>query len=332
MRFTWIAILLLMLSACARKTDRFTVTEFNHPVEVSIHRFDLDFITMDTNNVEMELEKLEAKYPDFYPVFMAEALRLFDEDRAAHASLIRDFLLDNDFKQVHKDLKKILADVTTTERRLSTGFSYLQHYFPEITIPEIYFFVSGFNHQFLLHPEMMGVGSDLYLGSDYPHYPYITYDYLLGKMRKELLAVDVMTSLLHRNFNFNSDINLLNTMLYEGKIMYLLSIFMPDLPDADLIGYSADQLNWCKKYEKQSWSVILENKHLYSTDYMTINKFINDAPFTSPVSQEAPGRLGVWIGWQIVRNFMQNNQDIGLEDLMKLDNYQFILEKSLYRP
>ena len=59
---------------------------------------------------------------------------------------------------------------------------------------------------------------------------------------------------------------------------------------------------------------------------------MNDAPFTAPVSQDSPGRLGTWLGWQIVDSYMKKNQNIGLKNLMDENNYQKILEESGFKP
>jgi uncharacterized protein YjaZ len=59
---------------------------------------------------------------------------------------------------------------------------------------------------------------------------------------------------------------------------------------------------------------------------------MNDAPFTAPVSQDSPGRLGTWLGWQIVESYMSKNPKATLTDLMKINNYQKMLEASGYRP
>jgi hypothetical protein len=131
----------------------------------------------------------------------------------------------------------------------------------------------------------------------------------------------------------NSNENrLLDNIVYRGKVMYLLSVFMPNEKPEILIGYSPDQWSWCKKYEKSVWTSIIDQKHLFSTDLMLINKYMNDAPFTSTVSQESPGRLGTFIGWQIVKSYMDKNNKIGLKDLMNEADSQKLLENSGYRP
>jgi len=130
----------------------------------------------------------------------------------------------------------------------------------------------------------------------------------------------------------SSEYRLLDNMLFRGKVMYLLSVFMPNEKPEDIMGYSDEQWKWTKKNEKEIWATIIDQKHLFSTDLQLIRKYMNDAPFTAPVSQESPGRLGTWIGWQIVESYMNRNTKVSLTDLMKDSNYQKILEESGYRP
>ena len=58
------------------------------------------------------------------------------------------------------------------------------------------------------------------------------------------------------------------------------------------------------------------------------------APFSKfylEIDNETPGRIGQWIGWQIVRAYVQNNPDISATQLLKTD-YKTIFEKSKYKP
>ncbi|MDD2284639.1 MAG: hypothetical protein PHQ11_04485 [Paludibacter sp.] len=321
----------LLLVACQPK-NRFHIGSFEHPVEVKINRFDLDFIALDTTDVASGLIALENKYPAFFLPFLSDVLMMQVTDTVENASQIKTFLQDTTFHHVHQQVKTIFEDIKSVEEQFSMAFSYLRYYFADMELPKVYFFVSGFNQQFLLSDSILGIGSDLYLGADFPLYKDITYEYLLPSMRKEMLVPDALNTLLHQKFPFKCEVNLLNTMIYEGKIRYLLEVLMPDANAELIMGYSKAETGWCKQYEKTIWTSILEQKHLYSTDYMLINQYINPAPFTSPVSNESPGRLGTWVGYQIVAKYMQNNKDVSLPELMQNENYQALLEQSLYRP
>jgi uncharacterized protein YjaZ len=59
---------------------------------------------------------------------------------------------------------------------------------------------------------------------------------------------------------------------------------------------------------------------------------MNDGPFTAEVTQDSPGRLGVWVGWRIVDSYMRNNKDVTLCELMNENDAQKILEQSYYKP
>ena len=327
--FTFVFIILL--SGCHQKS-RFHITTFENPVEVKINRFDLDFIALDTTDLINGLKRLEQKYPAFYPVFLSDILMMNPDDTLDNANQIRDFLKDSAFIKVHQDVKKVFANTDTIESRLSTAYSYVTHYFPGIQLPEVYFFVSGFNNQYLINKSIIGIGSDLYLGATYPIYKDLAYEYLIPDMRKEMVATDVLSTILHNEFSFIGDINLLNAMIYEGKMLYLLTVILPEETPENITGFSKEALNWCKQYEKDIWEKMIENKQLFSTDQLLINQYINNAPFTSPVSQDSPGRIGRWVGWQIVQSYMQNNKETGLRDLMNTESAQFILEQSKYRP
>jgi uncharacterized protein YjaZ len=57
------------------------------------------------------------------------------------------------------------------------------------------------------------------------------------------------------------------------------------------------------------------------------------APFSKfylEIDNESPGRVGQWIGWQIVRSFMQNNK-VSMQEMIKMDAKE-LFEKSKYKP
>jgi hypothetical protein len=91
-------------------------------------------------------------------------------------------------------------------------------------------------------------------------------------------------------------------------------------------------MKWCEQNEKQLWTYFIENKMLFITDSFVINKYINDAPFTSGFSQESPGRAVVWLGYRIISSYVKNNKNITLQQLMERRDYQNIFNKSRYRP
>nr|HRM13383.1 gliding motility lipoprotein GldB [Flavobacterium sp.] len=64
-----------------------------------------------------------------------------------------------------------------------------------------------------------------------------------------------------------------------------------------------------------------------------VTRFINPAPFSKfylEIDNESPGQVGAWIGWQMVRSYMENNK-VPVADLLKTDAKE-IFSKSKYKP
>jgi len=330
--FLPLIVLFAVLNSCT-KSNRFEIDTNKNRVEVKIHRFDKDLLSLNTSNMKPGLKVLYKNYSDFLPTFTIEVLDTMATDTNAVQNLFGKFLTDTTFSKINQKALQTFSDVRDIEKQVSDAYTYIHHYFPEVQLPEIYFFVSGFNRSIMMNKKFIGMGTDFYLGSDYPAYKSLTYEYLVKNMRRECLATDLVSATLFRMFVMNSSqYRLLDNMLFRGKVMYLMSVFMPEEKPERIMGYSLAELKWCQTNEKQIWGAIIDQKHLFSTDVLLIKKYMNDAPFTSPISQDSPGRLGTWMGLQIVKSYMNKNTNVSLTDLMKDNNYQKMLEDSGYRP
>ena len=127
---------------------------------------------------------------------------------------------------------------------------------------------------------------------------------------------------------------LLDDMIYFGKQLYFKDKMIPFVSDEVKIGYSKEQLEFAQANEGQIWSNFIENEYLFSTDSSLPGRFIADAPFSKfylQLDSESPGRLGRYIGWQIVRAYMNNNNDVTFLEMMKKDATE-IFNKSNYKP
>jgi uncharacterized protein YjaZ len=121
-------------------------------------------------------------------------------------------------------------------------------------------------------------------------------------------------------------------MIYRGKLAYLTSLLLQSDPDELIVGYTKEQLQWCKQYEKDMWGSLIESKHLFSNESIWRMKYLEEAPFTQPFTQKSPGRAGVYIGWRIVESYMENNPKVTPLELVQNTDAQQILEQSGYNP
>lgn len=306
------------------------------PVEVEIVRFDSAQLAVRPDSVKVDIQQLYADYEEFMPMFVEGILRIPTEDTAYLCEMYAQFLTDTvmGFSQTNALAQEKFANVDSLQEALNMGFSRLHYLFPDWEIPmTVYLFVSGFNSSVVYNENLMGVGVDMYLGSDYPYYNQLVYNYQKHTMRKECVAGDLLNLYLAYNISYNSKYNrLLEQMIFRGKQLFLLSELLPDEPEWEVIGYTKEQWQWCERYERAIWNRIMSKRDLFKTESMLLNSYMNDGPFTSEISQESPGRLGLWVGWRIVDSYMRNNEHVTIQELMSDGDAQKILEQSFYKP
>ena len=125
----------------------------------------------------------------------------------------------------------------------------------------------------------------------------------------------------------------LDEMIYFGKQLYLKDLWIPFKSNSEKIGYSVSEYEWSEDNEFYIWQYFVENELLYQTDRKLLGRFIVAAPFSRfnlELDSESPGRLGQYIGWQIVKSYMNNNSTSVLE-MLQMDP-QEIFNNAKFKP
>ena len=333
MRKSILSILAVLLCACQGGREYFPKNL--ETIEVKVVRFDSALLNVCPDCVEVDIKQLYEEYKEFMPIYVEDVLGLDSEDTTEFSKLYANFLTDTTmgFAQTNEEVKKQFADIKNIQEELNQGFTKIHYLYPELEIPKIYLLVSGFNASIFAYDDIIAVGADMYLGADYEYYNQVVYNYQKVSMDKKFLAGDVLNYYISLKIPYTSKYNrLLEQMLFRGKQMYLLEQLLPNSPKCEVIGYTKEHWNWCVKWEKEIWNRIMDKRDLFKTESMVITSYLNDGPFTSEISQESPGRLGIWVGWRIIDSYMRHNEEVTLQELMKDGDAQKILEKSFYKP
>ena len=347
-KYLYLIIAVAVLSACKKQREYFPRDLDLSATRVEIVRYDSALLSlMDRQVGAEEVAELYLLDPDFTRFYAENIIGIPAADTLAFAEALTEFLSDTvyGFKDTNMRAKSLFANTDTLQTELNAAFSRLSYLYPTLPTARIMFFISGFNASLLFWKEltnsyllpdsacMIAIGVDMYLGADWPFYNRVVYNYQKINMRKECIPIDVVTAYLFRNIGFESKKSrLIDNMIYRGKIMYLTSVLFPETEDYEIMGYTKEQMQWCKRNEKYIWRMMMDKHDLFKTETLVLTSYLNDGPFTSEISQEAPARLGTWIGWQIAKSYMENNPQVSLEQLISNNDAQQILENSNYRP
>lgn len=325
--------LLIILFTCIQmvscKRNRLKVKLSGKEASLKVVRFDRLLFEN-----ESDFNSLRSQYPRFCDLFTYKIINIGGRQDENFDTLMNLFLCDTMILNVRKMVEEQFSDFTVLERKLNRAFSYYRYHFPAKELPEIYTYISGFNQSVVTDENLIGIGLDKYLGRDCSYYNLLEVPrYKVLKMYKERIPSDVMYALAITEFDKKGDdSNLLSQMIYEGKLMYFVDAMLPETPDTVKFGYTMDQLKWCRKNEGRMWESLINSKMLYSNKRMDVIRYTGDAPSTTGFPPESPGRTGVWIGWQIVRKYMESYPDVTLPQLMNNPDYQGILNLSGYYP
>ncbi|NJM14615.1 MAG: hypothetical protein HC896_03850 [Bacteroidales bacterium] len=284
--------------------------------------------------MESNIALLRDRYGRFLDLYSLQIINIGLPGNPAYADYLTKFVTDYAINQVKNDVEGRFDNFDVYQNRLEMAFRHYKFYFPEKNIPHIITYISGFNHSMAVDSGFVGIGLDKYMGAHYGYYTKLGIEaYARFNMHADKIASDCMKAWAATAWPYGkSTDNLIDQMIYNGKIAYFTKCMLPNEPDSLIMGFTADEMKFCRNNEEKMWIYLIENKLLFSTDMLTISKFINDAPFTKGFSTESPGRAAIWIGWRIVESYMHRNKGTSLQTLMDNQHYQQILAASDYHP
>lgn len=266
---------------------------------------------------------LQKKYPFLFPIQFPD-------------SIWKNQKNDENSRELYEKSKKVFKDFEEEKQILNNLFKHIKYYKPDFLPPKTFTLITNLDEEYpvVYADSLLLIGLDLFLGRDseiykgYPKYIKQTFD-------KENLAPKIAEEIIPKIFKIHKKKHtFLDHIIEKGKILYLKEIFISNAKEKDLIGYDTEKMLWAKDNEMVVWRYFIDHNLLFSTDRKLLFRFVNPAPFSKfyiANDRETPGRIGLWIGWQIVRQFMKKNVKIPIEKMLKMEATT-LFEKAKYKP
>lgn len=311
-----ILAIVLFLSVSCKKEIANKVDVSNIKVTVTVNRFEQKFYEAD----ETTLPALKNEFPYLFPI--------------QNDSVWLNKMKDEEERELYTKSQEVFGDFENEKTQIEDLFKHIKYYHPNFEAPKIITLITNLDYQnkIVYADSLLFVSLDMYLGKSsevYQDFPV----YLSQNFDKSQLVVDMASAISDRYFTAAKSRQFLDMVIGAGKKMYMVDSYLPAVSDAQKIGYSETEYAWAMANEAQIWKYFIENKVLYSTDSKLVDRFMAVAPFSKfyiDIDKDSPGRIGVWLGWQIVRSYMNNN-DVTLQQLLQTDAEE-IFKKSKYKP
>lgn len=333
--FLWlIAALSIFWGACGSDSKRDTPDVSHLPDAVHIQRFDQDLFALDTAHLQEGMQQMAQKYPDLFTLFTVNIIHDQTNPKETPDQALRNFLGSPYVRKLNDTVQQVYRDLKPVEKELGRMFQYYQYYFPKKPVPTVAAIVSEFaTDAFTAGDNLCGIGLDLYLGENYQGYdPQLFPGYIRRQFHRDYIPVRLAKALAQNLAGDPVGDRLIDQMAYHGKVLYIVDCLLPDTPDSLKMGYTTAQLEGCQANEQLAWGTLIDKKLLYSTDYGTYQKLVTPSPNAPVLFQEAPGEVGSWLGWQIVKAYMKRYPKTPMEKLLAITDGQVLLEQAKYKP
>lgn len=330
-------LLIMMIVACGQRRDIPDVSKV--VVNLELQRFEKDFFEMDTTDVGASMQQLHQKYPTFLQDFAFNILGLpaQPDSNVAVENGVKLFI--SSYADLKDTADKIFKDLQPTHQQIHKGLQFVKYYFPNYPLPsKIITFIGPLNSfGNILTSDALAVGLQLYMGKNFSWYQseagqQLYPAYISRKFEPSYIPVNCMKNIIDDMYPNNSAGRpLVEQMVEAGKRLYLLDRLLPETPDTLKTGYTAQQLKSSFDNETGVWSLFLNNDLLYVADPAITKDYMNEAPNTPALGPGSPGFIGQFVGWQIVKKWMEKNENSSLRQLMDTPP-KTIFEQAKYKP
>lgn len=312
----FLLVLLLVFNAC-KESDQIESEISKIDIDLNVERFDLDFAKAKSD----DLPKLKRDYPFLFSERIPDSIWI-------------DRINDSLQKELSGEVEKTYAKFDDVLDDIESLFQHLKYYDKTFKVPRVITVTSDvdYRNKTIVTDTIVLISLDTYLGSDHHFYEGIQ-RFLTLNMKRSQIVSDLAANYSEGYILQNKPKTLLDDMIYFGKQLYFKDKMIPFKSDAEKIGYSEEQLEWAEANESEIWRYFIERELLFSTDNSLAGRFIADAPFSKfylELDSESPGKLGQYIGWQIVRSYMKNN-DVPFMEMLQKDADE-IFNNSKFKP
>lgn len=304
------------------------------PVQILPKRFEQLLFGFSKESFSEDTLKMYREFGSFPDLFTSRIIRVGSKNMPLFRENLLGFIQDPDIRQVFTEVQRQYSTLDQEIEDLSLAFRRYKTIFPDSIVPQVITMVSGFNYNVVVDDSSLAIGLDMYLGDSCRFYEWLALPkYKIDRMNRTQLVPDAIRGYLLSNFVIdNEDNDLVTRMINQGRIIYFMQQLLPTYSEARILAYTNAQLNWCNENEGKIWSHFIDKKLFYSSDLNDELAYLNDGPFTKGFPEDAPARIGVWLGYSIVKSYMKNHEDVSLEMLMANKDAHALFNTSGYKP
>lgn len=220
------------------------------------------------------------------------------------------------------DVSRRVTSLDSVEQVLCYAEKAIGGILPGIRFGDIYAIVSPYNQSVFVIDSVMLIGLNHYLGSDYPGYSNFA-EYQRWNKSLRYIPYDIVEALVASHYVYRpaSEATVLSRMLYNGAIIEAKMQILPDANLADAVGFTESQLKWAQNNSREIWNALIMRNMIHSTSVADADRLLMPSPATAVIHPDAPGRIGRYVGYMIVKAYMRRHPEASLMQMLSPEFY-----------
>lgn len=316
---------LVLLIGCSESAFRSPEAPIDEVI-IDSYRFDKELFALenDTSSYAQLLMDLKNNQPAFQAAYFEEIMQMCPANNPAALPLLMQFAEDSLFNVLQSEIETYWVDESEAVAEIENAAANIAALLPEQKMPgQLVFYNSGFNVAVFPDRDFIGVGLEWFLSMDSELIKLLPPEqfpmYKRRSMVKENLVPDVVRGwLLVSMYDPQKFGDVLNAMISYGKSLYALKCVLPDYEEAQVLNYSNEQWAWALENQYPVWRDMVKEEMLFERNGRLINQLTKDGPFTNGFGDESAPRIGWYFGYQMVKAYMKDHQDVALQDLAEV--------------
>ncbi len=326
--FFFFALFFLVLTSCTN--NRLEIDASAVKVNVDFVNLDSIITTVPTTSLPTILDKYANSSEGILAYQLGHCLGIGGFKDKGSLDRIQMFRTEPYIKRLEIQISTTFKSKSDLQSQILDGFSHLKYHFPKHPMPTTIFYINSLfvSNVFCSYNEI-GIGLDRYLGAktsviqELPSQEF--FQWMKDGMRKEYIPRDVLSEWIAKNMVTEVDGAFADKMIRWGKILYLTEAAFPNIDKHLLFRYTKNGYDWAEHNETSIWKYLVNEELLFSKNERDHANFLNEGPFTVGLPEKSPDRLGQYLGWRIVHEFMDNNESVSLQQLINVP-YNTILQ------
>lgn len=323
MRAVHLMICVVFLAACSNEACRESVSP--ETVVLEVDRLEKELFESESPE---DVESFLDSHVDFAKFF------LHSDQYPSNSVLANQMfrLISNpSIDTLYRESVDAFQDFDEVVQTLEEGLGRLKVYYPQTQSPRVQTVVTGLYNDLFISNDHIMIGMDFFIGENASYKPQQIPNYILQRYTTEHLAASILQFVSSQYISTSRGDEMLAEMIDYGKSYYLLSKILPCTPERILIGYSEEEWNDVFENDKIIWANFVQNEWLYETNHTVKQKFLGERPNVYEIGDKCPGRIGRWLGWQIVNAYAEKT-GASVTDIMAETDLNMLFSKSGYKP